>query len=246
MTESLTKTPLRLILVVLISALIGAGAFAVLQRAIPGVSADRAAMERVVHDYVLEHPEILPEAMDRLREKETAQVVAANREAIVDPFAGAWEGAKDPKATVVVYMDYACGFCRASLPEIDKLVKGDPGVRVVYRELPILSAQSETAAQWSLAAAEQGKFEKFHDTLFAADRLTEDAIRHAARVAGLDMDRAAQFAGSQEAARQIAQNLSMARQLGVTGTPAWVIGNRVTSGALPYQQLQAQIEHAKS
>ncbi|MBR0553257.1 DsbA family protein [Stakelama marina] len=246
MIEALTRTPLRLVLLILVSALAGAAAVVAVQALFPASLGSRAEIEQVVHDYVLDNPEILPEAMDRLRDKQTAQVIDANRQAIVDPFGSAWQGAKNPDVNVVVYTDYACVYCRASLPEIAELVKNDPKVRIVYRELPILTEESRTAAEWSLAAAEQGKFQKFHNTLFAAERVTRDAIMNAARTAGLDMDRAAKVAGSDRVAQQIDKNLQLAGQLGMTGTPSWVIGDRVTSGAVPYDSLQSMIDTART
>ena len=128
--------------------------------------------------------------------------------------------------------------------EIERLVASDTKVRVVYRELPILSEASRTAAQWSLAAAEQGKFQRFHDTLFAGGQLSDAAIEQAAKAAGLDMARAAQVAASPEIAAHLQQNMEVAGKLGMTGTPSWVIGDQVISGAIPYEQLSELVAAA--
>ena len=176
MIERLTKTPLTLAALALVAALIGATAFWMFQRAMPSSLSDpdRARVERVIHDYVLAHPEIIPEAMQKLQDNQAAQqqndgrkVLAANRRAVLEPFAGAWIGNPQGDVTVVEYFDYNCGFCRASLPAIAELVASDPKVKVVFRELPILNAESMTAAKLSLAAADQGKFKAFHDALGA-------------------------------------------------------------------------------
>ncbi|GGO97186.1 DsbA family protein [Stakelama pacifica] len=245
MTESQPLSRATLALLLILAAILGAGAMLLVQRLVPAMSTNRAAMEGVVHDYVMAHPELIPDAMDALRARQAAEAVNANRDAIVQPFASAWRGAKAPKANVVVYMDYACGFCRASLPEIDKLVNADPDVRVVYRELPVLSEESRTAALWSLAAAQQGRFQQFHDSLFAADGLTDQSIRQAAQKAGLDMAAAQKFAASDAAAAEIRKNLSVAGEIGVTGTPAWVIGDTVLSGAQSFAMLQDAVKKAE-
>ena len=205
-----------------------------------------AASAGDVRGYLLAHPEVIPEAMQALRDRETGKAVAANRSAIVDPFPGAIGGNPKGDVTVVAYMDYACGYCRASLPAIERLVQSDPGVRVVYRELPILSPQSRSAAEWSLAAAEQGKFMAYHTALYGAGQLTEQSIRSAAAKAGIDTGRAAQTARSAPVSTEIAKNLQMAGNLGMTGTPSWVIGDRVTSGVLGYDELAAAVKAARA
>jgi protein-disulfide isomerase len=227
----------------ILSAAIGAGIFAAAQAVVPGGvdGSERAQMESVVRDYLLEHPEILPEAMARLRERETASAVDTNRPGIFKPYAGAWAGNPEGDVTVAVYMDYACGFCRASLPTIDKLIKTDGNVRIIYREFPILSEASVTAARWALAAAEQGKFREFHDAMFAAGQLSQGAIERAARAAGLDITRARTAVASERVERELQQNHALARQLGISGTPAWVIGDKVYSGAIDYAEVKRAV-----
>ncbi|HCW59713.1 MAG TPA: disulfide bond formation protein DsbA, partial [Sphingobium sp.] len=76
---------------------------------------DKAAIEQIVHDYILEHPEIIPQAIEKLQSKRLSSVIDASRSALETPYAGAWEGAADADVTVVEFFDYACGYCRASL-----------------------------------------------------------------------------------------------------------------------------------
>lgn len=198
-----------------------------------------------VRAYLMAHPEVLPEAMAKLQERETGKLVAANRDAIFTPVSGMVGGNPKGDVTVVTYMDYACGYCRASLPEIDRLVASDPGVRIVYRELPILSADSRTAAAWGIAAAEQGKYLPFHTALFAAGRPTEANIMAAAAEAGLDIARARGVVASPATAAELDKNLRTAGSIGMTGTPAWVIGDRIVSGAIPQHQLVAAVTAAR-
>ena len=122
----------------------------------PVAMADKATIERIVRDYILDHPEILPQAMERLQARELAKTINANRKLIETPYAGAWEGSANADVTVVQFFDYACGYCRASLPDIDRLLKDDPKLKIVYRELPVLGPDSEAAAHLSLAVATKG------------------------------------------------------------------------------------------
>lgn len=198
-----------------------------------------------VRAYLLEHPEVIPEALDRLRLKQAATQIAANRQQLVTPFEGAWIGAEQPDVTLVQFFDYACGFCRASLADIERLVAEDPKLRVVFRELPILSPDSEQAARASLAAAEQGKFPRFHTALYAAGPPGPDSIAAAARAAGLDPGRMAATAASPRADQELQRNLDLARALGVNGTPAWIVGDQALSGAVGYAALKKAIAAAR-
>jgi protein-disulfide isomerase len=239
------RNPMLLVAVLLLGAVAGGAGMWGLQRAAPGSlsGVDKARVENVVRDYVLEHPELIPQAMQRLQDGQTGKVIAANRAAILEPFDGAWAGNPKGDVTVVEYFDYNCGYCRSSLPIIAQLIARDPQVKIVFREWPILTEESGTAAKLSLAAAAQGKFKSFHDALYAGGPVTAQSMAAAAKTAGLDMAKAA--ATSARAETEIATNRAMAQQLGMTGTPSWVIGNRVVSAALPLEELEKAVQAAR-
>lgn len=227
-----------------IAAFLGAAALAAIERLTPGTGGERSRVEGVVRDYVLEHPEIIPQALDRLRDRAHAETIASNRDAILKPVGSAWAGSAQADVTLVEYFDYNCGYCRASLPAIAALLKSDPKIRIVYREFPILAQSSVDAARMSLAAADQGKFQQFHDALYAGGQVSAQSIAAAAKAAGVDLARAAAFAPKAEA--EITQNETIARALGLTGTPSWIIGNKVVSSALPLEELQKAIAEARA
>jgi protein-disulfide isomerase len=228
-------------LIALLGAVIGAGIVWSYDRfAAPG-GADQARIERVVHDYVLAHPEIIPQAMQKLQDQQSGQMVAANRNAIVSPFGSAWAGNPKGDVTLVEYFDYNCGYCRASLPLIADLLKRDPKLRIVYRDLPILSDESRAAARASLAAAQQGTFQGFHDALYAAGPVSEATIKGAAARAGVSLS--AVDTGIVDA--EITKNMQTAAKLGMNGTPSWVVGDRILSGALPIEEIEKAIAAAR-
>lgn len=199
-----------------------------------------------VRAYLLQNPEVLQEAMDRLRLKQVAAQIEPYRRQIETPFAGAWIGAKDADVTLVQFFDYACGYCKASLPDVQRLVREDPKVKVVFRELPILSRESEVAARASLAAAEQGRFEAFHDAMYAAGRPSSETIVAAARKAGLDQAKLQTAMNTPRAEQELGKNIELARTLGFTGTPSWVVGNQVLSGAVGYEALKKAVAEARA
>ncbi|MGE4409223.1 MAG: DsbA family protein [Sphingobium sp.] len=206
---------------------------------------NRAQIEQIVHDYILEHPEILPQAMERLQAKRIGSAVEEKRSQLETPYAGAWEGAEKGDIILVEFFDYACGYCRASLPEIAKLVAGDKNLKVVYRELPILSEASGLAAHVSLLAAERGKYMAFHKALYDAGQVTRDSIFKAAASVGIDRKAAEAAMADKRYSAEVENNIKLAQAIGATGTPTFVIGNQVLAGAVGYDSLKEAIAKAR-
>jgi protein-disulfide isomerase len=198
------------------------------------------ASRESVRDYLLENPEVLPEAMDRLRAREAAKVVSANRAALETPFAGAWAGAKDGDVVLVEFFDYACGYCRKSNADVDRLLREDPKLKVVWREWPVLGADSEAAARASLAAAQSGRFKPFFDTLFAAGRPTAEALASARSGVGVSAELPAAVTD-----QELAKNFELARGLEASGTPTFVVGDQILQGAVGYEALRDAIKEAR-
>ena len=204
----------------------------------------RAAMEKIVHDYILEHPEILPQAMENLQKKENTQALSGISDDVHKPFPGAVLGNPQGKVTLVEFTDFACTFCRQSVAEVEQLIAANPDLRVVIRELPILSPQSGDAAKMALAAAEQGKYAAFHSAMFAAGRPAPDTIAAAAQAAGLDMVRARKTIADPRIEAELNRNIEFARQLGFNGTPSWIAGDALLSGAVGKDKLSEAIAAA--
>ncbi|WP_119531521.1 DsbA family protein [Sphingomonas edaphi] len=197
--------------------------------------------EKIVRDALVANPEIIMEAGDSLRDKQFAQTLAPIRASLETPFHSSWKGATQPKVTMTYFFDYACGYCRQSNPDIERLIAENKDLRVIYRELPILGPDSVAAARVSLAASKAGKFAAYHDALNAAGRPSPETIAQAARAAGVparpDNDPA------QEA--ELRANMGLASQLGATGTPLFIVGDRVINSAVGYEGLKTAIEAAR-
>jgi protein-disulfide isomerase len=201
----------------------------------------QALSSRIVRQGLMADPQVIMDAADVLRDRQTAPVVDASRAALETPFASSWEGAKKPDVTLVEFFDYACAYCRASLPHVDRLLKEDPGLRVVYRELPILGPESVAAARVSLAASKSGRFRQFHDALYSAGRPGAETIAAAATAAGVPPQ-----SGSDPAIEaELNRNLQLAGQLGASGTPTFVVGDRVLNGAVGYDALKDAVAAAR-
>jgi protein-disulfide isomerase len=200
----------------------------------------REEMAKVVRETLLEHPEILQEASQRLQQREFSKVVDANRAAFETPFGAAWAGAEDGDVVLVEFFDYACGYCRKSNADVERLLAEDKKLKVVWREWPVLGPDSERAAQASLAAARQGRFHDYFKRVYAAGRPTEAAVAEARQAAGVTA-----AVSADEVKNELAKNFQLAQAVGASGTPTFVVGDQVLHGAVGYEALKAAIEDAR-
>ncbi len=195
--------------------------------------------------FLLESPEILPEMAEAYRSQEAAKQLASVRDEVVAPFPGAVLGNPNGTRLLVEFTDYNCPYCEASLEDVTRLIAEDPELKVVVREWSIFDG-SEIAARMALAAAMQGKYPEFHEAMFRLGPASPETVEAAARAAGLDLERAQADAASDAVSVELARNLSLAQQLGFSGTPAWVTGNTVIGGAVGFDALKEAVEEAGS
>lgn len=157
------------------------------------------------------------------------------------------KGAYD--VTVVYFMDYQCPVCRSHTDDYARVFSEDPKVRVIYRDTPIFGSQSETAARLAIASQLQGKHEAFHVALMhTKGRLTDAAIRDAAASAGVNWDRLQKDLAANRAKidAQIEMNMRLSKAAGISGTPAFVIGDTLADGAFDYANLKGQIADVRA
>ncbi len=214
----------------------------------------KEAIEALVRQYLLEHPEVIVESLqsyDRQRQEAEAQ---RQREALVaeaetltnDPDAPVM-GNPEGDVTLVEFFDYRCPYCKRMTGILAELMEGDPKLRVVMKEFPILSQESVIAAKAALAAERQGKYEAFHFALMeGGGGFTEDEIMAVADSVGLD--EAQLRADMEDPAIEAAlrRNHATAERIGITGTPAFIVGDTLMPGALSLEELRHVIAAARA
>jgi protein-disulfide isomerase len=203
--------------------------------------ASDARIAQGVRDTLMAEPEILPKAMEELERKQLAAAVGPRRAQFEAPYAGAWAGAADGDVVLVEFFDYACGFCRKSNADVDRLLAEDPRLKVVWRELPVLGADSQAASEVSLAAAKQNQFRPFFDRLFAQGRPVPEAVAAVQQQLGVRSE-----PGSADVQAELEQNFQLARAINASGTPTFVIGDKVLQGAVGYDALKEAIAQARA
>lgn len=228
---------MRWLLTIIIAIAAGFGGAAAFSYSGLGGNATRA--------YLMDHPEVLPAAMQVLQSRDTVARIKPIRAALDKPFPGAVLGNPDGKVTLVEFTDYACTYCRHSVADVDALIRANPDLRVVIREYPILTAESANAARMALAAAEQGKFAAFHHNMFNEGQVTKATIVDAAKASGIDLAKADAAIKSGQFEPQLQNNFYLAQQLGITGTPSWVIGNQAFDGAVGEATLARAVSDAR-
>jgi protein-disulfide isomerase len=204
--------------------------------------APQLVSSKAVRGALIADPSMLIDASNALRDRQYAPVIAANRIALETPFASSWKGSAKPDVTLIEFYDYACGYCRKSIPDIERLIAEDKGLRVVFRELPILGPNSVAASRVALAASKAGKFASYHDALYAEGALTPETI--AAVAFKLGIPGTPQDIPEYEA--ELKRNFQLAGQLGATGTPLFVIGDRVINSAAGYPALKKAVDDARA
>ncbi len=221
--------------------------------------AERAKIESVVHQYLLNKPEVLIEAMQVLQRKQyeqTQQTVKQTQQAAASFANALFHQTNDPvsgnpngKVTVVEFFDYQCPHCIDMAPVIDAVIKANPNIRVVYKEFPIRGPISEFAARAALAANKQGKYDAFSHALLAAasKSLTQDAVIDIAKNTGLDVDKLKKDMDDNSIKDQLKSTLKLAQDLKLFGTPAIFVGKTDAKGKeainyIPGQTNQNQLQ----
>lgn len=221
---------------------------------------ERAALQATIEQYLLDNPEILEKMVARLEKRQAqqgggqgeaggAEAIAAHRDALLNKAGDPVGGNPDGDVTIVEFFDYNCSYCRKLAPRLADLVATDGDVRVVYKEYPILAKSSATAARAALAVQERApaKYEAFHTALMQSsakptpERLGELAAEH-----GLDAAAIKDAATSKSYDARLQANIDLAGALGISGTPAMVIGDQVITGAVPRQRIAEAVEQARA
>lgn len=215
---------------------------------------DKEAVREIVREYLLEHPEVIEQAIRALNARRQAEkaarardALAQNRAALVGHPMSPVSGNPEGDVTLVEFFDYQCGYCKRSLEPVMDLLKSDPGLRIVWKDFPVLGPVSTFAALAAMAAQKQGKYLVFHEGLMEArDRLSEESVMAIAGQVGLDRERLQQDMADPEIAAYLEETQRLARDLGINGTPAFVIGNTLVPGAVDGARLKQLIAEARS
>lgn len=207
--------------------------------------AQRAALDGIIKQYLLDNPRVLIDSVETYYNAQN-QNKKAQEGPLSDYPAGLLDnpndpavGPKDAPIAVVEFFDYNCGYCKQVAADMERLMDEEKNIRVVFKELPILSDTSELAARYALAANKQGKYRAYHLALLQHQGpINEDFLVATAKSQDLDIEKLKKDANSQDVRDVLNKNVELARELGVRGTPFFVIGKEKIPGAIGYGRIK--------
>ena len=232
----------------LLGVVLGGPAWAEVETGLP-----QPILDQVIEQYLRSHPDVIEEALISLKVKRQEAQQVRTKQAITDyqiqllqdpdaPVSGNVSG----DVTVIEFFDYRCGYCKRVAKSVTELQREDPGVRVVYKDFPILGEVSALASHAALAAHLQGKHRVFHEALLAADQdLTKELIFSIAEQVGLDRPRLEADMLLPKWDDLLERNRALARALSISGTPGFIVGGELQPGAIGLEGLKQLVEKAR-
>jgi protein-disulfide isomerase len=206
------------------------------------------AFEERVLEVILENPAVVLKAIEMLqeeqarREAESAKaLVREHMDALTNLETATYVSNPDAPITVIEFYDYNCGFCKLAHPEVARLVEARDDIRVIYRELPILGDGSTLAAKFSITAGRTGQFEEFHSAALRSESL-QLPVQVTSLTQEIGMDTTGHEELEAEADAIIQANLSLAADLGISGTPAFIIGDEFVFGFKSFDELNEIVD----
>lgn len=213
-------------------------------------------IQKIVHDYLVNNPEILIEASQALQTKEMAKAktqalsgITNNKQKLFNDPNAPTAGNADGNVILVEFFDYQCVHCKEMQPSIEKLLSSNSNVKIIYKEFPIFGAASNYASQAALAAAKQHKYLEFHNALFkASGPLNEGKIQEIAKSVGLNVEQLKKDMNDPAVKQELADNYDLAKALSLVGTPSFVLSNKAMTqfdfipGAAPADLFQKAVD----
>lgn len=210
-------------------------------------------VERIIRDYLVKHPDVLMDAIAAAADKEKADKLARSDETIR---AHHNELYNDPESevggnphgdvTVVEFFDYRCPYCKMVQSALESLLGSDLKLRVVYKELPILGAASTYATKMALASRAQSKYDAFHRAMMETKgQIDESVVDKVAASVGIDVAQAKAGMSAPTIETLIKKEYALADDLNISGTPSFIIADKLYPGAMTFDELKKAIADAR-
>ncbi len=211
------------------------------------------AVKKLIHDYLMENPSIIADAIEVLRQKEELAAEMDAKKTLADRKDEIYNDPESPvlgnpkgDVTVVEFFDYRCPYCKASVDMLLDTVKSDGKVRLVMKELPILGPESVMASRAAMAARNQKKYAEFHNALMhLKGPLNEQSVMKTAAEIGLNVEKLKKDMQDDSIDAALKNNMRLAHALNLAGTPAFIVGDQLRPGALDQSALRQLIELAR-
>ncbi len=217
---------------------------------IKNLSANYLTVEDL-EDYILNNPEIIIKSLNDFEKKKEVEVLNQQKEFLISnniliqsPDYNLFRGNPDGKKIIVEFFDYNCGYCKRAHKEIVNLLDENSDIKVIYKNLPILSNQSTYLAKLSLALGQKSKslFLEFHDYIFKLKKIDQKSIKLFFINKKIDFENIQILSQNEDINLKLEQNLEIANKIGISGTPAYVIENELISGFVGKSMLKSLLD----
>ena len=221
----------------------------------PAMAADfsKDDIEKIVKEYIQKNPEIILDSVEEYSRSQQAADMVDQQKAVEENLG--WlenndmlpvVGNPNGDVTVVEFFDYNCGYCKKALNDVTTLIGEDKNVKVVLVEMPILGRTSEIAARWAMAAKEQNAYFEFHQAAMKnRGPINEATLENIAEKIGLNIEKMKTDVDSDKIANIVAEKSAKAAAMGISGTPAFVIGGQLYGGYIGLERMRAAVKEAR-
>jgi protein-disulfide isomerase len=217
-------------------------------------AASQVADDSRIRSYIISHPEVLLESVARFQavrqgspDASSSALIAAHHAEIFDDARSQTVGNPKGDVALVLFFDYRCPYCKQGVDEEKALLQADPNVKIIYKEFPILGPQSVTAARAALASVKQGKYPAFHNAMMASHgSFSDEEILGMAQDAGIDVNRLMTDMNGSDVTDTLQANFNLAKILGINGTPAYIVGDRLVGGVTTADDFKTLIAEARA
>lgn len=205
-------------------------------------------VEKIVREYIADHGDEILKSVDEFQKKDIKvkqdEAMKQHHDELFNNEHSPFIGNEKGDVTLIEFFDYNCHYCKEILPNLQKIAEEDKGVKIIFKDIPILGATSETAAKWALAAHKQNKYFEYHIKLMQnKGPITDDLLTKSAEAVGMDVAKAKKDSESTDVLIQLERNRSLFSSMGFNGTPAFVINEEAFAGG--QEDLKARIAAAR-
>jgi len=206
-------------------------------------------VEKIVKEYIAAHGDEIMKSVDDFQKKDIKirqdEAMKQHHDELFNNEHSPFIGNEKGDVTLIEFFDYNCHYCKEIVPNLQKIVEEDKGVKIIFKDIPILGATSDTAAKWALAAHKQGKYFEFHVKLMNnKGPINEDMLKKNAEAVGMDVAKAKREAEGTDVLIQLERNRSLFSSMGFNGTPAFVVNEQAFAGG--QEDLKARIAEARA
>ena len=196
-------------------------------------------LDEEIKDFILKNPEIIIESLQKFEAKKENEKKLENKNKIntlrdqIYSSESLFEGNKLSNKTIVEFFDYNCSYCKKAHLDLKKIISDDKNIKVIYKNYPILSENSLKLAKYALIISEidKKKFVKFHNLILTNKGMINDEVLNSI-LSKLDIDKnyLEKKIDDEEINQKLKNDIDLARNLGLRGTPAFIISDEIFFG----------------